>query len=232
MLVGFVREHIEIIRPPRALWLNFPMGRPMGKPNDPAYQSKVIRSAFDLLDASSGPVVEDYVEVIPVVEGRMSYALPAERVYTLAEIGNVDNLLTEVQVEIESIRSDYDAAVDSRGRTTVSASELEISQLAPYIAAFVKNQKPESPREGLSPVPLLKLVIEDLQAYYTETWTHREGIDDFEALGQRFWEETKAGQLILWLETTARQSDDQVLRQLVELWLLTPRYWAEEVPPP
>ena len=37
VLVGFVKEHIESIKPPRALWLDFPMGRPLGKPNDPDY---------------------------------------------------------------------------------------------------------------------------------------------------------------------------------------------------
>ena len=60
VLVGFVKEHMEIIKPPRALWLNFPMGRPMGKPNDPEFQKKVIRVAFELLQKSQGPVVEDF----------------------------------------------------------------------------------------------------------------------------------------------------------------------------
>ena len=53
VLVGFVREHIEAIKPPRALWLNFPMGRPFGKPNDPEYQIKVIRAAFSLFNVAS-----------------------------------------------------------------------------------------------------------------------------------------------------------------------------------
>ena len=66
VLVGFVREHIEAIKPARALWLDFPMGRPMGRPNDPAYQNKVIRAAFELFDAASGPVLEDFPDVIPV----------------------------------------------------------------------------------------------------------------------------------------------------------------------
>ena len=57
VLVGFVREHLEAYQPPRALWLDFPMGRPMGKPNDPEYQKRVIRSAFALLDRSDGPVL-------------------------------------------------------------------------------------------------------------------------------------------------------------------------------
>ena len=69
VLVGFVKEHMEIIQPPRALWLNFPMGRPMGKPNDPEFQKKVIRVAFELLKKSPGPVLEDFPEIIPVKEG-------------------------------------------------------------------------------------------------------------------------------------------------------------------
>ena len=60
VLVGFVKEHIEIIKPPRALWLNFPMGRPLGKPNNAEFQKKVIRTAFDLLEKSSGPVLDDF----------------------------------------------------------------------------------------------------------------------------------------------------------------------------
>ena len=78
VLVGFVREHMAAIEPPRALWLNFPMGRPLGKPNDPDYQLRVIRSAFELFDRPVGPVLEDFDDVIPVVNGRMGYALPPE----------------------------------------------------------------------------------------------------------------------------------------------------------
>ena len=227
VLVGFVREHIELIKPPRALWLDFPMGRPMGKPNDPAYQLKVIRAAFELLERSSGPVLEDFPDVIQVKNGRMGYALPPELVLGKNDIGDVDALVAEVQAEVEALRPAYDAAVAARGRTTVGASELEIEGLAPHIAAFVKGDKPRSPRKGLSPIPALKLVIEDLQAYYTETRTHRDGIDDFELLGKWFWEKSKAGLLILWLEAVALETEDRVLRQVVDLSLVTPRFWSE-----
>ena len=73
VLVGFVKEHIEAIQPPRALWLDFPMGRPLGKPNDPEYQKKIIRSAFDLFNERSGPVLKDFPDIIPVKDGRMGY---------------------------------------------------------------------------------------------------------------------------------------------------------------
>ncbi len=227
VLVGFVREHIEAIRPPRALWLDFPMGRPMGMPNDPAGQMKVIRAAFGLLDADAGPVLEDFPEVIPVKDGRMGYALPPDLVLTTDEIGDLEALTDSVQREIEALRPAYEAAVAARGRTTVGASELPIGEYVPFIAAFVRNEKPKSPRKGLPAIPLLKLVVEDLEAYYTETRTHRDGIDDFELLGKWFWEESMAGRLLLSLEAFSLESEDRVMRQIVEMSLMSPRFWSE-----
>lgn len=227
VLVGFVREHIEMVRPPRALWLDFPMGRPLGKPNDPEYQLRVIRAAFELFDRPSGPVLEDFPDVIPVKNGRMGYAIPPDYVFTMDDIGDVDALVAEVQAEIEALRPAYEAAVAARGRTTVGASELDIAGMAPHIAEFVKGGKPKSPRKGLSPIPALKLVIEDLQAYYTEARTHRDNIDDFELLGDWFWLESKAGLLIMWLEAVALETEDGVLRQVVDMSLVTPRFWSE-----
>ncbi len=227
VLVGFVREHIEAYRPPRALWLDFPMGRPLGKPNDPSYQLKVIRAAFALFDAPAGPVIEDFPEVIPVRDGRMGYALPPELVLAVDDIGDVDARLAEVEAEMDALRAAYDAAVAARGRTTVGASGLELAEFAPYIAAFVRGEKPKSPRRGVTPIPLLKLVVEDLQAYYSEARTHRDAIDDIELLGQWFWEQTRAGELLLCLEAVALETDDRVLRQIVDMSLMTPRFWSE-----
>jgi hypothetical protein len=222
-----MREHIEMIKPPRAIWLDFPMGRPMGKPNDPAYQTKVIRAAFKLFDTPTGPVLEDFADTIPVKNGRMGYALPPEFVISAEDIGDVDALVAEIQTEIKELRSAYDLAVAARGRTTVGASELAIEDFAPYIGEFVKGGKPRSPRKGMTPIPLLKLVVEDLNAYYTESRTHRDTIDDFELLGKWFWEESKAGLLIMWLEAKSLASEDKVLRQIVDMSLITPRFWSE-----
>ena len=227
VLVGFVREHIAAVKPPRALWLNFPMGRPLGKPNDPDYQLKVIRAAFSLLDKSPGPVLEDFPDVIPVKDGRMGYALPVELVIAKDDIGDVDQLVAVIESEMDALLVPYEAAIAARGRTTVGASELPIQEFVPFIAEFVKGNNPKSPRKGLPPVPLLKLVVEDLAAYYTEARTHRDDIDDIELLGKWFWEETKAGVLLLWLEAVSLESDDKVLAQIVEMSLITPRFWSE-----
>ena len=227
VLVGFVREQMEAIKPARALFLDFPMGRGMGKPNDPNFQKKVIRAAFDLLNEPNGPVIEDFPEIIPVRDGRMGYALPPDLVLNISDIGDLNQLLDEIRVEMEALRPDYEAAMKSRGRTTVGASELNVRDLAPFIAEFFSGDIPKSPRKGLPAIPLLKLVVEDLEAYYTETRTHRDNIDDLELMGKWFWEETKAGRLLLLLEAVSIASDNKVMLQIVEMSLMAPRFWSE-----
>ena len=226
VLVGFVREHIEAIRPARALFLDFPMGRGMGKPNDPDFQKRVIRAAFKLFETSSGPVLEDFPETIPVLNGRMGYALPPELVLNPDDIGDVDELVASVSQEMDALRDDYEAAVLSRGRTTVGASHLRIDDLAPFIARFIKGEIPKSPRKGLPAIPLLKLAVEDLEAYYTETRTYRDKIDNLELMGSWFWENTSAGRLLLSLEAVSLVSSDRVMLQIVEMSLMAPRFWS------
>ena len=159
VLVGFVKEHIEIIKPPRALWLNFPMGRPLGKPNNPEFQKKVIRTAFDLLEKSSGPGLDDFSEIIPVREGRMSYALPVSLVYKVNQLGNIDKLAERVQMELSNLLHDYFKAYQTVGRTTVGASELEIYDFVNFISEYAKWNIQKSTRKGLHEIPLLKLVV-------------------------------------------------------------------------
>ncbi len=52
--ISLIREHTEKIKPPRALWVPFELGRPLGVPNDAAFQNRVITAALDLFEAPSG----------------------------------------------------------------------------------------------------------------------------------------------------------------------------------
>ena len=215
------------MQPPRSLFLDFPMGRGMGKPNNPEFQKKVIRAAFALLDKDCGPIIDDFPEIIPVSQGRMGYALPPELVLNIKDIGDVGVILAEVKAEMKSLRADYDTAVAARGRTTVGASGLTVEELAPFVVGFLNGEIPESPLKGMPAIPLLKLVVEDIEAYYTETWTHRDNIDDLELMGKWFWEDSKAGRLLLFLEAVSVASDNKVLLQIVEMSLMAPRFWSE-----
>jgi hypothetical protein len=59
--VSLLREVTEKVRPPRALFVPFPMGYPLGRPNDPELQHRVISAALELLQASDRlPILGDF----------------------------------------------------------------------------------------------------------------------------------------------------------------------------
>ncbi len=47
--ISLVRLHTERINPPRALWVPFELGRPLGIPDDPTFQKRVLLAALKLL---------------------------------------------------------------------------------------------------------------------------------------------------------------------------------------
>lgn len=53
--VTLLREVTEKVRPPRALFAAYPLGYPLGKPDDAALQTSVIRAAFALLGRPGPP---------------------------------------------------------------------------------------------------------------------------------------------------------------------------------
>ncbi len=48
------------VRPPRALFVPFRFGYPLGKPHDPALQREIILAALRLLERTDLPVYEEF----------------------------------------------------------------------------------------------------------------------------------------------------------------------------
>ena len=72
-----IREQTVTTSPPRALHCEFPLGRPLGKPNDAGFQREVLNAAFDLLHQPSGPVIVDYpIEIIDEADTPLSCVIP------------------------------------------------------------------------------------------------------------------------------------------------------------
>jgi len=68
--ISLLREVAGAIKPPRALFVPFPMGFPLGEPNNPQLQHRVIAAALRLLERDDVPVLENF---------EMSDKLPACR---------------------------------------------------------------------------------------------------------------------------------------------------------
>lgn len=58
--LSLLREITEKIRPPRALFVPFPLGYPLGDPNNAELQLRIIRAAFALLSCTDTPVLESF----------------------------------------------------------------------------------------------------------------------------------------------------------------------------
>ena len=58
--VTLLREITAVTKPPRALFVPFPLGFPLGTPHDAAGQHRVIAAALDLLTRNDVPFISDY----------------------------------------------------------------------------------------------------------------------------------------------------------------------------
>lgn len=58
--ISLLREITQKIRPPRALYVPFPLGYPLGEPDNPELQTRVMRAAFALLTRDDCPVLESF----------------------------------------------------------------------------------------------------------------------------------------------------------------------------
>jgi hypothetical protein len=58
--ISLLKEITEKIKPPRALFVPFPLGYPLGEPNNAELQTRVMRAAFALLARNDIPVLETF----------------------------------------------------------------------------------------------------------------------------------------------------------------------------
>ena len=60
--VSLLAEVTRKVKPPRALFVPFPLGYPLGKPHDDALQRKIIEETLKLLERTDLPVLAAFSE--------------------------------------------------------------------------------------------------------------------------------------------------------------------------
>ena len=73
--LGSIRAQLEGTAVPRGLFCDFPLGRPLGRPNDPEYQHRVLWQALSMVDRVSDPTIEDFPHAI-VDDGESAVTCP------------------------------------------------------------------------------------------------------------------------------------------------------------
>ena len=223
--ISLVRLHSEIIRPPRALWVPFELGRPFGPPGMADFQTRVLVSVLSLLEKENGPVLADFDEDAPLVAAAEpdGWACPLPPMEREPDEDPEKDLRSRFLGEMASLASWYSAGVRQRGKTAVGASGIAVEDLGGFVAGFLGEDIPVSPKTDVDPFWMLKLAAEDLKAYYLEAATAQPGCADpgGDSWFRWFYNETDAGR-VLWAlrERLAGLSDPQA--QLVGAFLLVP----------
>ncbi len=213
--ISLIRLHTEGIKPPRALWVPFELGRPLGVPGDPAFQRRVLLAVLKLVEAPEGPVLEDYPEEAPVSQGEiMALSCPVNFVQDQADIGESEKLHQALKNEITALHPWYNMAVEKRGRTTVMAANGKIDATGDFIFSFLGDELPENPRDDIAIGYTMKLAADDLKAYYLEGITAQPGQEyaSSQVLADWFWNETVAGKVLLNIKSKLENSEDDALR--------------------
>ncbi len=60
--LSLLREVTKIIRPPRSLFVPYPMGYPLGEPNNAVLQTEIIKAGLNLLTRTDVPALEEHRE--------------------------------------------------------------------------------------------------------------------------------------------------------------------------
>ena len=230
--ISLVRPNTEQLRPPRFLWVPFELGRPFGAPDEPAFQTKVARAALALLERDDGPVLlEDFPEDAPGgPSGDMSgwvCPVPLPKPDLTAE----SEILQAALDEVAKLAPWYAVAAETRGRTTVGVSGLEIEAALRFLNAFLEHED-AAPENQVADVTLgeaLRLACEDVRSWYLEAATARPGAAKSRELADWFWGDTAAGRLFLALHAACAESTDARVRH-VGASQLVPRIQRHRLP--
>ena len=201
--ISLVREHTEVVRPPRALWVTFELGRPLGRPDDPPFQRRVMKTALEALARTDSPLIVDYPEHVDEEADLTGMSCPIQ-------LGTPE--ISSLVAEIDQLATWYDRAIAAQGRTTVGVSGLTMEEAGKLISNALAGELP--------PAQTLKEAIDDLKAYYLEASSVFPGAGPAKARKDWLWGETKFGAAMLALQPKLAASDDAQHKILGNLTLI------------
>lgn len=153
--LGSIRKQMVGTAPPRGLACDFPLGRPLGKPNDAAFQHRVLDHAFTLLERSA-PGVEDFAEAVTDRETE-TLACPLPPRHDPDAHPAVD--------EARGLRAAYDRAVARYGNRVGACRAVGADGIPAAIESFVRVGAGTPWKEaGIPGVPAR--VAHDIRGYY------------------------------------------------------------------
>ena len=211
----------EAVIPPRALWVPFPLGRPLGAVDDSEFQKNVMRAAFGLLDTAIKPTIKDYEIKAPHDDLNENWSCPLN-----LGPASSDALSERLLAEVAMLRPWAIETRHQRGRTlfgVTGAGEDQIDDLARALASIADSGDviSEPVVDGISwafEMPLLlRHMADDLRTFYHEAIAAQPGDSspDHDDLNRWIFGETVLGETLLLVADGLTEASDMPMAELV-----------------
>ena len=233
-----MREHTEQMQSPRFLWVPFPLGRPFGAPNEPAFQKRVLHDALALLEREDGPVIlEDFPDDAPDAAGGdeeeeqsswscpIAFAPPQEDRPALVALTLDEISRLAPWHELGGAASGGGTATDWRGvgplplgALVEALGEVGAGNFAPAVATEIPFGE------------WVRLGCDDLHNYYEDAARAQPGHATPGELKDWFWRETSAARLVAAAALAMKDHPDP-LTQMLALRAMVPREYLGTLAP-
>ena len=210
-VLALVLPQVEKTRPPRALMLPFMLGRPLGEPNDPAFQRRVLLQALRLLERDNGPVLlEHFPEDNPSWFDRRDWAPSVALPPPETNQGAAD-WEAAFRTELTAVLPAWQRFKTRFGRTTVGLAGQQPEAWPAFAASFLGGALPTVPLHDTSALAL-RFLADDLKALYGEAVQADGPPPSARQIDGWFWRQTIAGQLLIALRELSSQSENNALK--------------------
>jgi hypothetical protein len=209
--LGSVRAQMEKTRPPRGLWTSAQLGRPVGEPEDKAFQRRVVLAALRLLERTDGPVIlEDFPEDPPGLQDTPGWCAPVLPAVTTTP-NEPHAWATSFAGELALLLPLWRQAQRRFGRTTVGLSFQPPEAWPGFAARFLAGALP-GVVELDTPALALRFLCDDVKALYGEAAQAVGAAPSSRQVDAWFWRQSVAGQLLIALRHVALTSENNALK--------------------
>ena len=210
-VIASVLPQVEKTRPPRAVFVPFMLGRPLGEPNDPAFPRRVLLQALRLLERSDGPVIlEQFPDDNPSWFDRPDWK-PAIDAPVPGTYQDASAWEAAFRAELQSMLPIWERLKARFGRTTVGLAGQPPEAWTAFASSFLDGGLPTVPLHD-TPALALRFLADDLRTLYGEAVQADGPPPSARQIDRWFWRQTVAGQLLIALRNMLRESQNNALK--------------------
>ena len=214
VVLGLVKLHLEKMTPPRALWVPFELGRPIGAPANPEFQREVLEQALRMVETAENATIQDFAKNDPRSVANTAWSAPQLSGHST------------ITDECDALKTSYQRQCVDKSRTSVGVAKVSITELASLFDHVYTQNSFKKLRDDISPGVMFRLALDDLKAYYIEAALADQSSPSSQQLHDWFWQDTLLGHQMRELRRRFMSSGDVKMNDLGTKFIV-PHAWRD-----